>query len=202
MGAEEPATGVRKSVMVQMSSSQPFIIVKHKIENLGKFSIKLSPWAITMMRPNSTAILPQQVGNMDDDGLLPNRRFALWPYTRWDDTRLNLGNDFITIKSDITPNPLKVGYFNPHGWLGYVYDDVFFVKRFGVRRDEEYPDFGCNSEVYVNSRMLELESLGPLIELGPRLDVIHTETWEVYETNAIPADLLGKRSLEEILAGR
>src|SRR3990172_4821130 len=34
-GAEEPGTGIRKSITVQMSSSQPFIIVKHKIENLG-----------------------------------------------------------------------------------------------------------------------------------------------------------------------
>ena len=201
-GAEEPGTGIRKTITVQMSSSQPFIIVKHKIENLGMSPIKLSPWAITMMRTMGTAILPQQTGNMDDDGLLPNRRFVLWPYTRWDDARLNLGNEFITIKSDLASNPLKVGYFNPHGWLGYFYDDVFFVKRFGVRRDEEYPDFGCNSEVYVNSRALELESLGPLVELGPRLDVVHTETWEVYNTNTIPTDLLGKRSLNEILAGR
>ena len=83
-------------------------------------------------------------------------------------------------------SPFKVGYFNPHGWLGYVYYDVMFVKRFGVRRDEEYPDFGCNAEVYVNARALELESLGPFVELAPQVDVVHTETWEVYEANKFP----------------
>lgn len=200
-GSLEPGTDLRKTVSVQVSSNEPFIIVKHKIENFGKTTARLSPWAITMLRPKGVAILPQHVGNMDDDGFQPNRRFALWPYSRWDDSRLTLENEYITVKADATTNPFKMGYFNPRGWLGYVYDDVMFVKRFGVRRDEEYPDFGCNCEVYVDSRSLELETLGPLLELGPKLDVVHTETWEVYNVNNLPKELLQQRSLGEILAG-
>ena len=198
-GSEEPGTGIRKTITVQMSSSQPFIIVKHKLENFGKAAVKLAPWAITMMRSKGIVILPQQLGTVDDDGLQPNRRFALWPYTRWDDPRLRLGDEFVTVKTDSTANAMKFGYFNPHGWLGYVYDDVMFVKRFGVRRDEEYPDYGCNSEVFVNARALELETLGPIVELVPKLDVVHTETWEVYNDNQIPKDLLGGKTLDEIL---
>ena len=198
-GAEEPGTGLRKAITIQMSSSQPFIIVKHKIENLGSSIVRLAPWAITMLRPNGIALLPQQVGSLDDEGLLPNRRFALWPYSRWDDSRLRLGDDFVIVRAEGIANPLKIGYFNPHGWLGYVYFDVMFVKRFGVRSDEEYPDFGCNAEVYVNARALELESLGPFVELAPQVDVVHTETWEVYDRNKIPADLLRGKPLDEIL---
>ena len=199
MGAEEPGTALRKTITIQGSSSQPFLIVKHKIENLGGSSVRLAPWAITMMRPNGTAILPQQVGNVDDDGLLPNRRFALWPYARWDDARLGLHDEFITVKADATASPFKVGYFNPHGWLGYAYYDVIFVKRFGVRRDEEYPDFGSNAEVYVNARALELESIGPFVELAPQGDVVHTETWEVHDVDKLPNDLLRGKQLDEIL---
>lgn len=198
-GPQEPGTGLRKAITIQMSSSQPFIIVKHKIQNLGSSIVRLAPWAITMLRSNGTALLPQPVGNLDDDGVLPNRRFAFWPYSRWDDARLRLGDDFATVKADGIANPLKIGYFNPHGWLGYLYYDVMFVKRFGVRSDEDYPDFGCNAEVYVNARALELESLGPLVELAPHVDVVHTETWEVYDSNEIPADLLRGRPLEEIV---
>lgn len=199
IGLEEPITGIRKTITIQMSSSQPFIIVKHKIQNLGKLPLNLAPWAISMMRSQGVAILPQQVGHVDDDGLLPNRRFALWSYTRWDDHRLKLGDGFITVKADTVANPLKLGYFNPHGWLGYVYDDVMFIKRFGVRRDEEYPDDGCNSEIYVNSRALELETLGPFVELALQTDVVHTETWEVYDLDKIPKDLLGGKTMDEVL---
>lgn len=198
-GPLEPGTDLRKTVTVQVSSEQPFIIVKHRIENFGKATVTLSPWAITMLRPKGIAILPQQIGNVDDNGLQPNRRLALWPYSRWDDSRLSLRDEFITVKADATPNPFKLGYFNPRGWLGYVYDDVMFVKRFGVRRDEHYPDFGCNCEIYVDSRSLELETLGPQVELAPKLDVVHTETWEVYNVNSLPKELLGGKNLMEIL---
>lgn len=198
-GADEPGTGIRKSISIQTSSSQPFVILKHKIENLGKSVIRLAPWAITMFRTKGVAILPQQVGHVDGDGVLPNRRFALWPYSRWNDPRLRLGDEFVTIKTEPSSSPFKLGYFNPHGWLGYVYDDVMFVKRFGVRSDQEYPDHGCNSEVYVNRRMIELESIGPLVDVSPQAEIVHTETWEVYETNELPKSLLGGKSLKEIL---
>jgi hypothetical protein len=152
-----------------------------------------------MMRPHSTAILPQQFGAIDKDGLLPNRTFSLWSYSRWEDPRLKLGDEFITVNANGTKSPFKLGYFNPHGWLGYVFEDTFFVKRWGVRRGEEYPDQGCNAEVYTNDRFIELESLGALVDLKPQEEIVHTETWEVYETENIPKELLGGKSLRSVL---
>ena len=199
IGMDEPRTGIRKTVTLQVSPKRPFVIIKHKLQNLGKQSIELAPWALTMMRPGGVAILPQQQGNVDADGLLPNRRFVLWPYTRWDDSRLQLEDDYILVKSENSENPFKVGYFNSHGWLGYVFEDTFFLKRFGVRRDRTYADYGCNAEVYTNHRTTELESLGALVALQPGEDVVHTETWEVYQDTEIPQDLFGEKSLEAIL---
>ena len=198
-GSIQPDVHIRKTITVELSPDRPFVMIKHRIENSGRASIRLAPWAITMMRPQSTAILPQQFGTVDKDGLLPNRNFSLWPYTRWADPRLKLGDEYITITADGTQPPFKLGYFNQHGWLGYVFEDTFFVKRWGVRRDEEYPDNGCNAEVYTNDRFLELESLGALVDLKPREEIIHTETWEVYETKAVPKDLFGGKSLSSVL---
>ena len=190
---------IRKTLMVQVSPKQPHVMIKHAIQNAGRATIRLAPWALTMLRPNSTAILPQQFGTIDTDGLLPNRNFTLWPYTRWDDPRLRLGDEFITIKADGTKAPCKLGYFNPHGWLGYLFEDTFFVKRFGVRRDEEYPDHGCNAEVYTNDKFIELESIGAFVDLKPREEIVHTETWEVYKTSDIPKELFGDRPLADVL---
>ena len=190
---------IRKTLLVQVSSKQPHVMIKHVIQNAGRATIRLAPWALTMLRPNSTAILPQQFGTIDTDGFLPNRNFSLWPYTRWDDPRLRLGDEFITIKADGSKPPCKLGYFNPHGWLGYVFEDTFFVKRFGVRRDEEYPDYGCNAEVYTNDKFIELESIGAFVDLKPREEIVHTETWEVYATSDIPKELFGERRLADVL---
>ena len=202
IGMDEPGTGIRKTVTVQISPSRSFIILQHKLQNHGQISVRLAPWAITMLRPMGIAILPQQHGNVDEDGLLPNRRFALWPYSRWDDRRLQLGDRYIFVSSDSDTRPLKLGYFNPHGWLGYLYADVFFVKRFGVRRDKEYADYGSNSEISVNHRAAELESLGPMIDLHPHEDIVHTETWEVYRDTEIPKDLFEGKTIQDVLANQ
>ncbi len=196
---DENGSAIRKSMSIQLSSSGPFVLVKHTLENLGDEPLKISPWAITMMRPGGVGILPQQIKVADSDGLQPNRRFALWPYSQWNDRRMRLGEEFVAIKAGAPRDGLKIGYFNPHGWMGYLFDDVFFVKRFGVRSDEEYPDYGCNSEAFSNHRMVELQSLGPLTELAPKKAVVHTETWEVYKEKEIPKDKFGERSIRERL---
>jgi len=199
VGSVDAETRIWKTLTIQMSPNRPFIMIKHKIENRGSDPIRVAPCAITMLRPKSIALLPQQNGTVDKEGFLPNRNFSLWSYSRWDDPRLILGNEFIKVKSDDTKRAFKLGYFNSQGWLGYVFDDVFFVKRFGVRRDEEFPDNGCNAEVYITNRVVELESIGALVDLKPQESAIHTETWEVYQTNNIPKELLSGKTLDEAL---
>ena len=198
-GIVEGVTNIRKTMSIQLSPSGPFVLIKHALENLGSEPVKLAPWAITMMRPGGVGVLPQYFKVTDADGLQPNRRFALWPYSQWNDRRLRLGEEFVAIKAGAPREGVKVGYFNPNGWMGYLFDDVFFVKRFGVRGDEEYPDFGCNAEAFSNHRVVELQSLGPITELAPKQVVIHTETWEVYKEKEIPKDKFGERSIRERL---
>jgi hypothetical protein len=194
-GAVEGMSHIRKTMSIQLGSSGPFVLVKHTLENHGNKTVKLSPWAVTMMRPGGVGVLPQQSKLADSDGLQPNRHFSLWPYSRWSDKRLRFGEEFVAIKAGAPREGVKIGYFNPHGWMGYLFDDVFFVKRFGVRGDDEYPDLGCNSEAFSNHRVVELQSLGSVAELAPKQSVIHTETWEVYKEKEIPKDKFGERSI-------
>ncbi len=50
--------------------------------------------------------------------------------------------------------------------------------------DAEYPDHGCNAEIYCNENFLELESLAPLVYLEPGAGVQHREVWEISTTLA------------------
>jgi len=139
-----------------------------------------------MFRLGGVGIFPQPAENVDDAGLLSNRRLSLWPYTRIDDPRLNLRDDFLLIYAKPDLPPIKLGYFNPQGWLGYWLDDVLFVKRFEARADTSYPDHECNSEFYCNDRFIELESLGPLESVKPGQTLHHSELWEIYESLEVP----------------
>jgi len=50
---------------------------------------------------------------------------------------------------------------------------------FGSQPLAEYPDNGCNFELYMCSRFMELESLGVMTHILPGECASHTETWHL-----------------------
>ena len=177
----EPWTGIVKSMEIEVSADRPQIAIRHQLRNEGAWAVELSPWAITMLRLGGVGIFPQPAASAGPAGLLPNRHLSLWPYALADDPRLTLRDDFILINAIPRLPPLKFGYLNPVGWMGYWVDGVFFVKQFEVPVGSRFPDGGCNAECYCNDRFIELESLGSIRQIGPGDTVEHKEVWEVYD---------------------
>ena len=194
-GPKEPDSGICKTMTVRLHDGRPSLTIEHTLLNAGLWAVELAPWAITQMRLGGTAVFPQQVGQLDDEGLLPNRQLTLWPYTQLADTRLHLDDDYILVGPDVVARPCKIGAFNRRGWLAYLLDDLLFVKRFPVHDGRPHPDFGCNAEIYVNDQCLELESLGPLALLPPGQTVSHIETWELIRLSHRPQSAADLRAV-------
>lgn len=192
---DQPAeawTHIAKSLEIRLNPDRPQVILQHELRNDGPWAVELAPWALTMFRQGGIAIFPQPVGNADPAGLLANRQLAIWPYTKVDDPRLVLRDDFILLRATPSLPPVKIGYFNPAGWQGYYLDGILFVKRFDPRPGQTFPDGGCNTESYCNHQFIELESLGALTRLQPGETTLHNETWDIYdgiEQDFIPASL-------------
>jgi len=176
----EAGAGIRKQIEIRFAADQPSITLTHTLSNDGMWPVELAPWAISQFRLGGTVILPMPVGNVDPAGLLHNRQFAFWPYTRINDPRLKLGDEFILFKADALLPPFKLGYFNPHGWMAYWLDGTLFRKSFEAHKELTYPDNNCNAEMYCNNRFVELESLAPLTKLNPGDSTKHVETWEIF----------------------
>ena len=191
----EPGTGIRKRIEIHLAADKPSATLTHTLINDGLWPVELAPWTITQFRLGGTAILPMPVGNADPAGLLHNRQFSLWPYTRINDPRLKLGDEFILFKAEAALPPFKIGYFNPHGWLAYWLDGVLFRKTFETQIGLTYPDNNCNAEIYCGDLFIELESLAPLTKLEPNASVTHTETWDMFsDTDILP------RNVQKMLA--
>ena len=185
----EPGTGIRKRIEIRLAADKPSATLTHTLINDGLWPVELAPWTITQFRLGGTAILPMPVGNVDAAGLLPNRQISLWPYTRLNDPRLSLRDDYVIFKADALP-PFKLGYFNPHGWLAYWLDGILFRKTFDVQPNLLHPDNNCNAELYCGDQFVELESLAPLTILNPGAMVNHVETWDVFEgMKSLPEDV-------------
>jgi hypothetical protein len=185
-GALETATGIQKIMQIELLPDSPALKIHHEISNQGLWPVELAAWALTQLPLGGIAVFPQQTHPLDDAGLLPNRQLVLWPYSRWSDPRLSLGDDYIFIHALPQLPPIKIGYANRDGWIGYLRDGVFFCKRFQPIQGENYPDFGINVESYCNHRFLEMETLSPISRLEPGQSIYHDETWEIYPVEGIP----------------
>ena len=193
----ERPTGIRKSLEIELNPDKPTVTLHHHLRNEGLWPVQLAPWAITQMRLGGVGILPQQVGALDVGGYLPNRQIALWPYSRIQDPRLQLDDDFILVETQPVADPFKIGCFNRQGWLAYLWQDVLYVKRFAPQLDQPHVDMGCNAEIYVNDQFLELETLAPLQTIEPGATITHTENWELY--NNVPQEQPVKEVVVKIL---
>jgi hypothetical protein len=134
------------------------------------------------MAQNGRAIIPNEPYRSHTEYLLPARPMVLWHYTNMADKRWLWGTKYVQLRQDPAVDvPQKLGLFNAQGWAAYYLNKQLFLKRYGsVCRP--YPDLGCNTEIFTNNDMLEVETLGPLTMLeanGGKAE--HIEHWFVYD---------------------
>jgi hypothetical protein len=175
-----PLTGIRKSIDICLDPDRPALNLIHRLHNQGIQPVDLAPWGITQLRLGGMVLLPQPPPVSGTKSMLPNRQLILWSYTHWDDSRLELHDDFVLVHAHPNPEPCKIGGLNVCGWIGYLTGGVLLVKRFEPQPDMPHPDLGCNVEVYCNDLYVELETLAPMRLLQPGQEAVYPETWEFY----------------------
>lgn len=203
--ATSPGSNLQKELEIQLDEVESRVTVRHRIMNRDSRPTELAPWAPTMMRAGGRAVLPlpPRVA-MDKDHFQSVGPLALWSFTDLADPRWVLGTEFIQLQQQSNPKgrfqEQMTGIFNPAGWEAYFVNGVLFVKRALVTAGAEYPDFGCNFEIFTNTEFLELESLGPKVQLGPGESTVHTEIWTLFRNVASGDDDLWIRSAVAPLA--
>jgi hypothetical protein len=176
-GPAEAPTGLVRSMTLRLDPKRAGLEVCHGLQNVGDEPLELAPWSITQLPLGGTVLLPQRPATAGHH-VHPNRTLVLWPYTSWEDPRFRPRDGLLTLDALAGPD-LKLGYFNDGGWVGYIRDGVSLVRRFEPLPGQIHPDLGCNVEVYVGNRYLELELLGPLSTLASGSTVTLVEQWEV-----------------------
>lgn len=155
--------------------------VTHKMKNLGP-KRELCLWALTVMKAGGTLTYYLSA---KDTVLLPNRNIVLWPYSRWEDTRVKLTDNKLIAKSDTrVPNPYKIGAYNKNMHAEYVLEEdgkkSTFIKKTTALDNEIYPDYHCNFECYFSDIIHEVESLSHIKKIDKGQVLEHTEFWDIY----------------------
>jgi len=179
----EPLTGLEKRITVHMSDTGTAVEVVHRLRNAGNAPYHLAPWCLTMLAQGGVGIhgLPER--GAYPEKLLATGPVVLWAYTNLIDPRLKLLQKYIVLRQDPKNSVAeKIGSYNRDTWGAYLLNGELFVKKSPAEADSPaYPDYGCSFETFTNADFLELETLGPLVDLKPGETVSHTEHWSLHK---------------------
>lgn len=185
----EPLTSIAKEIEITLKADKDEVKVLHRMINKGCWDVELAPWAISACATGGKAIVPQEPYIDPADYLLPIRPIVLWAYTKMTDPRYVWGDKYIQVKQDILiKSETKIGVLNKQKWAAFYLNNNLFVKTFEYDSKAEYPDFGCNNEIYICGDFLEVESLGPLTKVEPEKAVEHIENWKLFRVGSLSGD--------------
>jgi len=182
---QPPGTDLQKEVEIEPAETGTQVRITHRIRNHETRSTTLAAWSPTMMGAGGRVILPLSPRiAMDKDHYRPVGVFGIWSFTDLADPRWVLGTAYIQLRQLANPagrfREQMGGIYNSAGWGAYFRAGHLFVKRAAVISGAQYPDFGCNFEVFTNPEFIEFETLGPLVELQPGEMVEHVERWWLF----------------------
>ena len=185
--ATDTTACIRKELDIRLWPHDPQVQVTHRLRNENPWAVELAPWALSVMAPGGTAILPLPPRGAHDEFLLPTNTITLWAYTDMSDPRFHWGRKYVLARQDPQArSQQKVGLWAPDGWAAYARNSHLFVVTFEPVPAARYPDLGCCLETWIDAEMLELETLGPLTRLEPGAAVEHVEHWWLFDGVGLP----------------
>jgi hypothetical protein len=187
----ERENGIGKEMWIRLlpaAAGEGRLVIRHVLRNHGPWAMRLAPWAITVMAPGGTAVVPLPPRGPHEANLVPTSSMALWAYTDISDPRWSWLRTCVLLRQDPgAASYQKIGLRVSDGWAAYARAGHLLVKGFVHRAGARYPDLGCNVECFTNADMLELETLGPLVNLEPGCSVEHGESWTLWRDVPVPA---------------
>ncbi len=173
--------GIKNTITATMAPSGDIKLI-HTAKNISRWTMEFAPWCITVFEQGGLEVIPVC---QKATGYLPTKTLMLWPYSNAKDSRFEMDNKYIYMttlpKGDAeNVNAFKLGTNCENGFVMYFNHNNLFVKKFDYIDGANYPDNGCNFESYTNFRIMELESLGPMVSLKPGESVEHIEDWNLF----------------------
>jgi hypothetical protein len=182
----ESESGLEKELEIRLAPKGTGVTILHRVTNRNQAAVRLAPWGITVMRPGGIAVAGFPPRLRHDERLMPTNPLVMWGYTDFSDPRWRFTRRFVLLRQDrCAATPQKAGLFAEDAWVGYAVEGDLFLKRARAARDLEYPDFGCSVEMFTNSAMLEVETLGPIESVKPGSAVEHIEEWSLHQAPAL-----------------
>lgn len=171
--------GVARAFRVRAEGDD--FIVEHRLRNDTAVDVEVAAWGVTMFRAQARVQVQLPPFQPWPEAVQASSSLSLWPYTRLDDSRLQLGARTLTVAHKPGLSSSKIGGFLPapivRTFIEDGDDDIIVEKQWPGVVGARHADQGCNWEIYVDSGVIEAESLSPLTMLAPGAELRHDERW-------------------------
>lgn len=169
----EPWLQLRKSLRITFVDGT--VRLDHSIENLSDQVRIGASWGVNTLDGGGEA----EICFEGVRGYNPRRVVSLWGHTNLHDPRLQFASDRLKATHMERPEYLKLGLYSGGGKAVLRNKGQQLTITFDAQPLEQYMDNGCNFELYMCAKFMELETLGVRTEIQPGGVAGHTEVWQL-----------------------
>ena len=173
----DPALKICKSIRITCLDDGG-IALDHTIENLSSETIVGASWGVNTLDGGGVARINFSCGTKG--GFNPKRTVSLWSDTNLHDKRVKFDREYLvaTHMADV-PEYFKIGLYVQPGEAILTNKGQKMTISFDVAPMDACIDGGCNFELYLCSKFMELETLGVRTEIAPGKTAQHREIWHL-----------------------
>lgn len=173
---QPPAGGVEKTICLEFCADGA-VQLTQTVRNVGTRVLKRASWGVNTLDGGGTVQVDFAGSPVRD--FTPRRTVSLWSDTNLHDPRLYFTHDKLLARHLPSPDYCKLGLYCRPGRAVFQNKGQQLTLTFQAAPPEQHPDGGCNFELYMNDRFLELETLGVCRRLAPGEETGHQETWRL-----------------------
>ncbi|MGI4828143.1 MAG: hypothetical protein ACRYFU_08135 [Janthinobacterium lividum] len=191
--------GMEKQIRLTLSPTGTDVHLEQTITSHNLWPIDIAAWAISVVQ-SGTSIIPRVPFQTHDDYVPVTQPLALCAFTDLQDSRFTLGLKYLLLRSDpALSSSQKLGLRNKQDWCAHIVNNMLFVKRFTHDERAQYPDYGVNTEVYVEGAFQELELLGPHRPVEPGDSLTLVEDWHLFNEVGLDAQTTDLERLDAVI---
>ena len=164
------------SMDVVFSSDIGSFMVVHSVRNRSRDDIRLSIYTETPFCSDGFVFAPQS--NIRESER-PSRILSLWEKCSWRDSRLFVGDQYVTVHNDNQDSVprLKIGINNTAGFCGYKEGKYAIIKRYVHNRTALYPFNSCSVFLTSSNGYLSIQNTSPFYLIAEGESARHIESW-------------------------
>ena len=169
----DPWLQLRKRLRITFENGT--VRLDHSFENLSEEAREGASWGVNTLDGGGEA----EICFGGEGGYNPKRVVSLWGHTNLHDPRLHFTPDRLIATFMPLPEYLKIGMYANPGKAVLRNKGQQLTITFDAQSLESYMDNGCNFELYMCAKFMELETLGMRTQIAPGACACHTEVWQL-----------------------